>query len=242
MAENEKTPQRRDLDISALKALAHPLRIEIYQMLGRLGSATASGLAGRLGESSGATSYHLRQLARHELVREIDDKGSGRERWWQVNPGGISLSTRSYEDEAGRASARMVSRQWDRTRAALLDELSDQQDALPQEWYDAISMNTANVSATAEQLTEIGRAWEVFEERWITPLRTQGAVEGAVRAQVHFNAFPLAESFRAGRGPAVGTPASETRANRNSDDSTANDTTTESTTDNSTIIQSIEGA
>src|SRR6478736_4108151 len=41
----------------ALKALAHPLRVRILASLRRIGPATATGLADRLGESSGLTSY-----------------------------------------------------------------------------------------------------------------------------------------------------------------------------------------
>ncbi|MEU7461934.1 winged helix-turn-helix domain-containing protein, partial [Streptomyces griseofuscus] len=38
------------------------------------GPATASQLAERLGESSGATSYHLRQLADHGVATRLPDK------------------------------------------------------------------------------------------------------------------------------------------------------------------------
>ena len=63
-----RTEQRhnedRVLDSGALRALAHPLRVKIYDILSQYGPQTASSLAERLGESSGATSYHLRALAK----------------------------------------------------------------------------------------------------------------------------------------------------------------------------------
>ena len=67
MSENERTGSipDRQLDMESLKALAHPLRVQILDTLSTYGQFTASGLAERLGESSGATSYHLRQLERH---------------------------------------------------------------------------------------------------------------------------------------------------------------------------------
>jgi DNA-binding transcriptional ArsR family regulator len=46
------------------------------------GPATASMLARELGESSGATSYHLRALAAAGLVVEDLERRKGRERWW----------------------------------------------------------------------------------------------------------------------------------------------------------------
>src|SRR5690349_5294051 len=50
-------------DPAALKALGHPLRQQILRHLHRDGPATATTLAAALGENTGATSYHLRQLA-----------------------------------------------------------------------------------------------------------------------------------------------------------------------------------
>jgi predicted ArsR family transcriptional regulator len=40
-------------------------------------------LAEQLGESSGATSYHLRVLAEHGFIEEDTSRGRGRERWWR---------------------------------------------------------------------------------------------------------------------------------------------------------------
>ena len=67
-----------------LRALAHPVRLRILGMLRLEGPATASGLAERLGLNSGATSYHLRQLAEHGFVVDDPDRGNARERWWRA--------------------------------------------------------------------------------------------------------------------------------------------------------------
>jgi DNA-binding transcriptional ArsR family regulator len=91
-AEHVPASQDRKLDVESLKALAHPLRVQILDRLSVHGAATASGLADALGESSGATSYHLRQLEKHGFAREVEGRGTGRERWWERTPGGISLS------------------------------------------------------------------------------------------------------------------------------------------------------
>ena len=68
-------------DVAAVRALAHPLRLELLDLLRFEGPSTATLLAGRVGESSGATSYHLRQLARYGYIEE--ERRSGRERWWR---------------------------------------------------------------------------------------------------------------------------------------------------------------
>ncbi|MSW72103.1 MAG: helix-turn-helix domain-containing protein [Actinobacteria bacterium] len=56
-------------------------------MLGLLrsdGPATATVLAGRLGLNTGATSYHLRQLAQHGFIEEDTERGNARDRWWRA--------------------------------------------------------------------------------------------------------------------------------------------------------------
>jgi DNA-binding transcriptional ArsR family regulator len=71
------------LGFSQIKALTHPLRLALLRELRMNGPATATALGKRLGESSGSTSYHLRQLAKHGFVEEVPDSGDGRDRWWR---------------------------------------------------------------------------------------------------------------------------------------------------------------
>jgi DNA-binding transcriptional ArsR family regulator len=71
-------------DPQILRALAHPLRGRLLGLLRSDGPSTASRLAEKLGESSGSTSYHLRQLAQYGFVSEAAGRGNGRERWWQA--------------------------------------------------------------------------------------------------------------------------------------------------------------
>src|SRR5215467_9606852 len=73
------------MSAAQLRALAHPLRLQLLQVLYAEGPATASQLGRRLGESSGATSYHLRALHRAGMVEEAQQR-NGRERWWQRAP------------------------------------------------------------------------------------------------------------------------------------------------------------
>jgi DNA-binding transcriptional ArsR family regulator len=78
-------------DVRSLRALAHPLRIELLDLLRFEGPSTASALARRLGESSGATSYHLRQLARHGFIEQDERRARGRERWWRHRERQVSV-------------------------------------------------------------------------------------------------------------------------------------------------------
>ena len=75
--EMERSVELRDP--GALRALAHPRRIALLGLLRREGPLTATQAAALLpGESSGSTSYHLRQLAKHGLVEEAPGgRGAG---------------------------------------------------------------------------------------------------------------------------------------------------------------------
>ncbi|MCL2464315.1 MAG: helix-turn-helix domain-containing protein [Micrococcales bacterium] len=77
--------ERRERSVAPedLKAFTHPLRMAMFSALRDHGPATATQLARRLGESTGQTSYHLRQLERHGFVEDDPDHTGGRERWWR---------------------------------------------------------------------------------------------------------------------------------------------------------------
>ncbi|MFC7340299.1 helix-turn-helix domain-containing protein [Saccharopolyspora griseoalba] len=70
------------LDPKRLRALAHPLRLQLLGALRTEGAATATSLAKRFGHNSANTSWHLRQLAEAGLVTEDLGRGNRRERWW----------------------------------------------------------------------------------------------------------------------------------------------------------------
>jgi DNA-binding transcriptional ArsR family regulator len=185
-------PATRKIDLESLKGLAHPLRVEIFDTLATYGPLTASGLAERLGESSGATSYHLRQLERHGFVREVKDRGTGRERWWERTPGDIELSVTEMQDTpVGRSVSGLVMRQWQRNREQLITEFVEHGvDVLPREWSDASSMTTANLRLTVAQLQEVADAFQKFAEQNLAKYRGKNP-PGSRPVQVHFNAFPV---------------------------------------------------
>lgn len=147
----------RAADLDGLKALAHPLRMQLIEALSTYGEDTASGLAERLGESSGATSYHLRQLEKHGYVREVEGRGTGRERWWERVPGPIHLGNADLDSsEAGRAASRVIMREWLHHReSGVRDIIERGHDVLAPEWREAIALQSASVHVTADQLEEL---------------------------------------------------------------------------------------
>jgi DNA-binding transcriptional ArsR family regulator len=182
----------RDLDLVALKALAHPLRVQIIEALSTYGSFTASGLAERLGESSGATSYHLRQLEKHGFVHEVDGKGTTRERWWERVPGGLNIgSDAASETQAGRSAATMIFRQIRYNQEQLLNDFIDRAtDEMAKEWLDGATITTMSANLTPTQLKHFTTEYMKLAEKYIVRNEHQ-KVPGSRPVQVNFQAFPV---------------------------------------------------
>ncbi len=182
----------RDLDLAALKALAHPLRVEIFNALSTYGSFTASGLAERLGESSGATSYHLRQLEKHGLVQEVEGKGTSRERWWERTPGAVNIgSDEALATQAGRSAATMIYRELRVGQDRLVSDFVERgPEELSREWQDAAAISTANSRLTAPQLADFNREFSALIDKYFIPNKRQN-VAGARPVQVNVQAFPI---------------------------------------------------
>src|SRR4051794_41396768 len=77
-----KLPVRRVTDASTLRALSHPVRIQLMEALGMHGTMTATQVGELIGESPTTCSFHLRQLARYGFVEEAGG-GKGRARPWR---------------------------------------------------------------------------------------------------------------------------------------------------------------
>jgi DNA-binding transcriptional ArsR family regulator len=192
----------RTLDAGALRALAHPLRVQLFNLLSFHGPATATSLAARVGESSGSTSYHLRQLERHGLVREDPARGNARDRWWERVPGPIFMGSADEQDPATRSAQYVVARELGRSQDRDLDEFLRRGDEeLPTDWVQATTMSAAALRLTSSELADLTREYDALLGRY----RDRGtAIErpGTRPVQVTFRAFPLIDGVEiAGNEP-----------------------------------------
>lgn len=187
--------QDRVLEPGALRALGHPLRIRIYNILNNYGPQTASSLAERLGESSGSTSYHLRALAKYDLIREVEGKGNARERWWERPAGGVALaSPETMRSPAGRAASQLVTAEFFRQRQEQVVRFVDRAHAdEPQQWQDASLISTASVRLTPEQSRELTLRIMAIIDETVDAYRDQtGATVRPVT--IRADIFPLPEN------------------------------------------------
>jgi DNA-binding transcriptional ArsR family regulator len=176
----------RPMDAAQLRALAHPLRLQLLHVLHE-GPATASQLARRLGESSGATSYHLRALHRAGMVEEAEQRNA-RERWWQrtqdrlLIPNSVPPDASDTERaELKAAHAQIESVLVDRDENALARWLEIRYD-LPLEWQDAQWIGNFRMWATADEVRQF--VTTVLES--IEPLRRPPERGDSERQEVHF--------------------------------------------------------
>lgn len=200
---DDRQPTPRKVDATSLQGLAHPLRVQILDNLGHHGPATATQLAERLGESSGATSYHLRQLEKYGFIEEDPGRGSGRERWWRRVPGGIAISGHELMDSpATREATNLVINEFSRIKVARLDNWRNTYHLWPRAWQDASRESTYHLRLTAEELCEVTGELDRLLRSW--SLRTgdrQG--DGVVDVEVQTYALPVGDPPAEGDQPST---------------------------------------
>ncbi|MER6479181.1 ArsR/SmtB family transcription factor [Streptomyces filamentosus] len=190
--ETPDAPQTRVLDPRSLRGLAHPLRMQLLRSLRHHGPATASQLAERLGESSGATSYHLRQLAAHGFVEDDPSLGKGRERWWKAVAQGIvwdeSLDQSSDPDVRGAADVFLHEVADNHTRE--LSTWLATRHEWPA-WTGATDMSDYTLRLPPSAVRELGeRMHALLNEYRDVP---EAQAPDAARVRFHLHAFPQRE-------------------------------------------------
>lgn len=195
--ETEKltTEDARTLDAGALKALAHPLRVRIYNLLGERGPQTASTLAALIGETSGATSYHLRALAARDLIREVPGRGTARERWWQVPKGSINVpGPDETSSPAARAASQVVMSEFFRLRNdSLLEYLNRPSADQPEEWRELGMVLTSRLNLTPAQMTDVREQLQAVLDDAVEKYRDQDGMPGTRRVSMRTEIFDLPE-------------------------------------------------
>ena len=166
-------------DPRAMRALTHPLRVALIELLWREGSINATQAAAELGKSQASCSFHLRQLARFGFVQEVED-ARGRARPWRLSRRGMRVAN-VHDDPEGQiawaALERLLrDRQMQRYRAWL-----ERRSTYSREWREAAYhshsiawLTPDELCAVADQVTELIAG--LFADRKDTPaVRPAGA-------------------------------------------------------------------
>ncbi|GAA4904201.1 helix-turn-helix protein [Stackebrandtia albiflava] len=150
-------------DPRALRALAHPLRLDLIELLAVRGRATAAACARELGHSQASCSFHLRQLAKYGFVEEAPPGPDRRERHWRLT----DLRQRWSSDDPAAAELEKVF--IEREAGRLLDWV-DHHGTEPAEWRDAASLGGMSLPLTAAELADVNRRLREVLEPYVERL------------------------------------------------------------------------
>lgn len=162
MADTEIT-----LNSSQLRTLAHPLRSRLLSALRMDGPATATRLAEKLHTNTGATSYHLRQLAAVGMVVDEERPGAGRERWWRAAQRSHGWTERDIGDDPDdRAAADWLAGQQLRVVTEYVDTWLAERNSWPAAWRqaelgydDMLRLTPERLQALSDELHEVVRRY-----------------------------------------------------------------------------------
>lgn len=138
-------------DPQAIRAFAHPLRIDLVELLGG-GPMTAAECARALGSTQASCSFHLRQLAKYGFVAEAPPGPDRRERRWELL---------DYEQTWSAADNPELTRGLDevyiRREAGRLLDWTARRGSEPLEWRRTAVFGGATVPLTIEEVEDLRR-------------------------------------------------------------------------------------
>ncbi|MBA2773168.1 MAG: helix-turn-helix transcriptional regulator [Nocardioidaceae bacterium] len=143
--------RRRVTRAGDMKALAHPVRLDLLDLLMVHGPLTASEAAVRLRQTPANVSWHLRKLAEHGFVRQATS-GPGRRRPWKVVAESLSWGD-DAEDAATATALHDVT--LEREMRILRTALAHNPDEATV-WRDATEVYQSRLWLTAQEAAEIG--------------------------------------------------------------------------------------
>ena len=148
----------------ALRALAHPLRWKLIDLLNSEQSATATRCAEVLGESVASCGYHLGILAKYGYVEPVPDR-TGREKPWRLATRRQNLSAEGLDEDGALAAQAAFEVFLDHE----LERIKDRRrrvDVEPLEWREASYVSGSTQWMTAAELKEVKDLLTEIQERY----------------------------------------------------------------------------
>jgi DNA-binding transcriptional ArsR family regulator len=152
---------RKLTDPRTIRALAHPTRLSLLELMAREGSTTVTRAGEALGESTASTSYHLRQLAKYGYI-EPAGGGRGRERPWKRATRGQSYT--EVGDPATSAAAETLTSVIVERHVRTIVRWLDERRREPAQWREVTGFSDRMVYLTPDELADLDRKmWDVVE-------------------------------------------------------------------------------
>lgn len=157
-------------DPVAIRALAHPLRMDLMAVMHRLGRATTAEAAREVGVSHGLASHHLRQLAKYGFVEQVAGKDN-RERPWRLVATSYRWGDNLATPEGAAATDILEQVLAERALAEFLD-WQQRRAGWPAPWHERAGLRQSTFYLTEAQFTEITTTIDALLQRYAeeTPL------------------------------------------------------------------------
>lgn len=152
-------------DPTVIRALAHPLRLDLLSITGRAGQITTADAARELGISHGLASHHVRQLAKYGFVEQVAGKDN-RERPWRLTYTSTSWRGADATPEGAEAAAVFEEVLAERAMAELRSWLRRRAD-WPTAWREHTGVGQSTVYLTLPELAGLDAAIEALIKRYV---------------------------------------------------------------------------
>jgi DNA-binding transcriptional ArsR family regulator len=185
-----------------MRALAHPTRLALLEMLGIHGPLTATQAGALIGESPSSCSFHLRTLARHHFVEETGD-GLGRQRPWRLVNLGMSISKLHLDDQDTVVAAHALAQLFAERQLTRLRQWWGRRDRAAPAWVDATSQSESIAWLTPDELRRVNDAVRTaisgFDSRLVDPTERP---DGAELVELIYFSYPFGPGPTYNRAPA----------------------------------------
>ena len=187
-------PSRSLDDARVIRALAHPVRLALLQLLVVRGPLTATEAGEALGESPASASFHLRTLAKYGYVEEAG-AGPGRRRPWRA-----VREQQHIEQQRLSGEAVLAGDELSRVLAARGEELYEgwlrRRRLEAPEWRGLANEINVVLRLGPDEAAQLNQELDDLLARWIHAVREPEPDDGRRAVLLALRAFPLAEDGR----------------------------------------------
>ncbi|WP_212817897.1 winged helix-turn-helix domain-containing protein [Polymorphospora rubra] len=155
-------------DPRAMRALAHPTRLQLLGELRTRGPQTVGMLSEIVDEAVGSVSYHLGKLASFGFVEEVPELARDRrERWWRAAHERTTFKPVEVLDNPERRAAldsfrRSVLRRY----VEVLERYLESEATLAPAWVAGATSSDTQVHLTSDELMELQADLKALGDRW----------------------------------------------------------------------------
>jgi len=153
-SQNARSDDSRGTDPRTLRAVAHPVRLDLLSLLETNGPLTASRCGEFLKLTPKLCSYHLTLLGRYGLIEETGG-GKGRARPWRLVTRDLTYVHRGNEPDADANAADQFARTLLARDARMIEAFIDRRRRLAPAWRNVAAMTSRPLRLTADQLAAL---------------------------------------------------------------------------------------